>query len=142
MGCGCGNGRLSIMDTVTSNDAFYMLYQNNCGDPRMAYASTVATFVASTIGPSGSWQDFSGSRAVNTDYVNDSGKNIAVSIGGTAGVATKDCELVINGVSVGRVSIASTFVATLFAIVPANATYRFNQVGAGTFSNLNWIELR
>jgi hypothetical protein len=91
--------------------------------------------VAGDIGIGQTWQDMSGSRALETTYTNNTGKPIQIAVTTSTGTATT---LTVGGVVVGRYSQETGGRGTqLTAIVP-NSTSYIAQGGV----LLYWAELR
>lgn len=87
------------------------------------------------------WQDVSNSRAIDTTYINNTGKPIMVNV--TVGGLNSRATIIIQGVSQGlnrynlydaNYSLSASF------IVPNNATYKINNDSAANIKS--WIELR
>ena len=93
---------------------------------------------AASLGVGQTWQNVSASRAINTTYTNSTGKPIFIAIGKTN--QPSDMRLDVNGIQVGYASGANedSQSKTLYAIVPAGATY--GTVGLSGF--VFWSELR
>lgn len=90
------------------------------------------------LGSGQTWQNFTGSRAVNTTYTNTTGRTIEVAITCSTNAGVQGF-FQVNGVDVVRLLIASgasqSSIVTLG--IPANATYRLNAT-----SQSYWWELR
>jgi len=103
-----------------------------------AYANSYTTAQIDTfVGIEQTWQDVSGDRAVNTDYVNNTSSQITVNVFGTDVSGTVHT-IVVDGVTV----ISSTSTGTyndysVSTVVPVGATY--SKVGGDMD---NWVELR
>ena len=93
---------------------------------------------AASFGVGQTWQDVAASRAINTTYTNSTGKPIFIAIGKTT--QSSDMRLNVNGIQVGYASGTNqdSQSKTLYAIVPAGATY--GTVGSSGF--VFWSELR
>ena len=93
---------------------------------------------AASLGAGQTWQNVSASRAINTTYTNSTGKPIFIAIGKTN--QSSDMRLDVNGIQVGYASGSNedSQSKTLYAIVPAGATY--STVGSSGF--VFWSELR
>jgi len=85
-----------------------------------------------------SWQDVTGSRAGFTNYVNSTGRPIAVSVQYHI-FANGGAFLYVNGLMVSRGIANDADDGTLFTIVPAGAVYQAQFSGSGIAS---WVELR
>lgn len=96
-----------------------------------AVYATTAGSASNVIGVGQSWQDVSLSRAFGTLYTNSTGRPIVVAATQNASAAMF---LEVNGLVVGYTGI----VATISAIVPSGATYKF--VSPSTI--YTWAELR
>jgi len=123
-------GEDSAVDTVVTIPS---------GDVTMATTDDV-------IGVGQTWQDVSGSRAVNTDYTNDTGKPIQVSIMGyAASNSSSYLRLLVGGVSVdlagqrGATDADSDYVQ-VGTIVPVGAVYRVEDNSGAVMTS--WVELR
>lgn len=96
----------------------------------------------SSIGDDGqSWQDVTGSRAINTTYTNTTGRPIQVSICVTNSTASSAVlDLLVDGVLVytnlGRTTYYNFF--QIAAIIPAGSTYATQSATGMT----GWAELR
>ena len=88
------------------------------------------------IGDGQTWQLFTGSRAINTNYTNSTGKPIMVAINfstGTSGL------ILVDGVFAGiGASTAGEATGGLNTIVPNGSVYRY----VGGAAVLDWSELR
>lgn len=104
-------------------------------------AITPANLRAASLALGQTWQNVSGSRALNTTYTNSTGKSIAVVIS-VQPSASGNTTLVLDGVTYGQAISASTatIVGSITLIVPNGGTYRLNS--SGTVSITNWLELR
>lgn len=89
---------------------------------------------ATVIGIGQTWQDVSASRAVNTDYTNNTGRPIQVCAAFSNG-ATR--QFTVDGIDVGYIAGADA-AGTVQVIVPNGSVYRLD--GTGTI--LIWSELR
>jgi len=97
---------------------------------------------ANVLGMGQTWQDVTGSRAVDTNYTNTTGRPICISVVGGSGDAA-DFDLMVDGVLVVRAYIGTspgTYVSTMTAIVPVGSTYRVVRVSSG--NPQQWSELR
>lgn len=96
----------------------------------------------SSIGYGQTWQDVSGSRAVNTTYYNTTGRPIMASVRGQGTTAASwNMNWIVNGVSLpltGWVGSGSLYGVTT-AIIPAGASYSLSTANT-TFNT--WAELR
>jgi hypothetical protein len=87
-----------------------------------------------------SWQDVSGSRSLNNNYTNSTGKAISVAVSATFGTSAY-----LTGV-VGGVNVITTYAhansegGNITFIVPAGATY--SVATGGGLSSVVWTELR
>ena len=119
-----------------------------------AQITTWASVAASGLGVGQTWQNVTGSRAVNTDYTNGTGKPIQVVISmvsqnGAGTGNTSTATALVGGVTVayGQNSDSSGFYTTPITfsfIVPAGTVYRVNTTaGSGTSVSVQqWAELR
>lgn len=88
------------------------------------------------LGVGQSWQNVTASRATGTVYTNSTGRSIVIAFSGSG---ADYCAITVGGVSVGvNDFLTETGVYTLFAIVPAGATYTVT----GGVPKINWAELR
>jgi len=93
------------------------------------------------IGVGQTWQSLTGSRALETTYTNTTGRPIQVNITPAQGASGRG-NMIVGGVVVGSYqSNQVTYSATISAIVPAGATYRYT-VTAGAQTLSSWAELR
>ena len=109
-----------------------------------ARAVTPAGIGASVLGIGQTWQNVTGSRALDTDYTNSTGRPICVSISVVSGGTNALAEIIVSGVSVARTLLTNTNasnVVSVNAIVPAGATYSAPR-GDATDSIEIWAELR
>lgn len=102
---------------------------------------------AKLIGKGQTWQDVLASRAVATDYTNNTGKPIFVSVGieaAGADNAPTRAQLLVDGVTVMdfgmSVSGTNREYGAASAVVPAGSVYRLNWIVVGTL--YTWAELR
>lgn len=89
-----------------------------------------------TLGYGQTWQNVTGSRALNTTYYNTTGKPIFMRV--LAAGAAAGCTITINGVSDGG---GFTVYGPAVAIIPAGASYLVNFSGTGSTLSV-WQELR
>lgn len=89
----------------------------------------------SSIGFGQTWQNVTGSRAVNTTYYNTTGRPILVVITATVGA---NVNILVNAVTVASTNAGSTRSSYTFIVPPGN-TYIWNSA-SGTIDN--WAELR
>jgi len=94
-----------------------------------------------SIGVNQTWQDVTLSRAVDTDYVNDTGKPIQISVTMQQLGTGSYILLLVDGVSVIDEQGNNTYESrkVISAIIPSGATYRINVTTANI---LLWSELR
>lgn len=96
------------------------------------------------IGVGQTWQNVTGSRALNTTYTNTTGRPIMISIYCAGQPNNCEWELLVGGVQLGHqgvISVASAAMrATMSAIVPAGSTYRANNISNAGLQS--WAELR
>jgi hypothetical protein len=96
-------------------------------------------------GTAQSWQDVSGSRTVNTLYLNSTGRPIFVKVGGSVTGAVGYYVLYINsltGIKVSETNVPAGNRFFVCAVVPAGAQYGVGKGGADTLSVIDWAELR
>ena len=108
-------------------------------------AQVKAAVDANSFASSQSWQDMlnpSVQRSRNTDYTNNTGSPIMVSVSMTGGNEFVELDLLVDGLIVARSAgdpdIASLIRHTANTIVPPGSTYRVQ--GSDRISN--WVELR
>ncbi len=130
--------RGAFSDTITQIYGDYAngaLYTRSGNPPSVNGSGTWSSWHAVTgLGTAGqSWSDLTGSRANNTTYTNTTGRPIAINIAKSANGAGN---LYVNGSNMGYY-YANSNDFSLFAIVPAGATYQ------AAFSGIaRWSELR
>jgi hypothetical protein len=93
------------------------------------------------LGVNQTWQDLTGSRAIGSNYTNNTGKPILVNITLNTGNASAT-SFAVNGIRVGAVSVnvSGGLVGQSF-IVPNGSTYgTANTAGSNTLNT--WAELR
>lgn len=94
------------------------------------------------IGVGQTWQDVAGSRAINSNYTNNTGKPIQVAVIVSANPNQTNATLVVNGLNVARIQNQfgdRALVGSLSAIVPDGVSY---SVSASSSSIVSWSELR
>ena len=99
------------------------------GDVAAAIAAAQAAAIAAGLGVGQTWQNMTGSRQGNTNYVNTTGKPIMVAVDFSAGGGTSWTSLIVNSVEVGdpaAYSSAGGSQCGVRAIVPSGGTYSFN----------------
>jgi hypothetical protein len=94
----------------------------------------------SSIGYGQTWQNVTGSRAAATTYYNTTGKPINVVVSFTSN-ATASAVITTNGVSVTGSGVATGFVVSVGAIIPAGGAYSATTNG-GSPTIVVWAELR
>ena len=98
------------------------------------------------LGVNQTWQDVTGSRAFGATYTNTTGKPIAVMLRAVStSTGTFGYSVYIDGNSIiGNVAdttATTSFVTSVFFIVPGGVTYLVNKSGGATQTN-TWSELR
>jgi len=98
------------------------------------------------LGVGQTWQNVSGSRAVNTTYTNTTGKPIMVCANSNStALGSTIYAAVVDGLNLYRLAIygnGAGYAAGVSFIVPAGSTYRVNASGTGGSALENWKELR
>lgn len=97
--------------------------------------------LTAALGPNQSWQDFTGSRAVNTTYTNSTGKPILVSgyVNNAGGATTSS---IVSGLVVSNFNAASGAPAMpFFMYVPNGASYMLS-ITSGSVTGGSWAEYR
>lgn len=93
------------------------------------------------LGGAQSWSNVTATRSVNTEYTNDTGKPIMVSV--IAFSSSSDTKLAMN---VGSVNISNTSIATqtqtISTVVPSGDTYMIYTTNTSTTIVNSWAELR
>ena len=142
------DGTISLIKkdgTIISSINATGLFNNTLTSPNTDQALTAAqgkalkdALDAASLGVGQTLTDVTASRAINTVYTNTTGKPIFVAIGKTT--QSSDIRLNVNGVQFGYASGTNqdSQSKTLYAIVPAGATY--GTVGSSGF--VFWSELR
>jgi len=106
-------------------------------------ATTTAITISDPIGVNQTWQNMTSSRALSTDYTNNTGRPIQVSVGVYYTYDGTPISIVVDGVSFfslrtyGCGGVAATIDYPLSFIVPAGSTYK---VTGGSIRG--WFELR
>jgi hypothetical protein len=91
----------------------------------------------SSLGYGQTWQNLTGSRAVNTTYYNTTGRSISASIS-TVSSSSQYINLTVNGIVVqGSVAQAAASIASVNSIIPPGASYSLSAASIGV-----WAELR
>lgn len=92
--------------------------------------------------PQRTWQNVTGSRALNTTYTNTSGHDLELNVIAYMASVPSALSATINGVTVfGTFVAAANNYSTLNSTVPAGATYLV-QGNVATPSYIEWKELR
>ena len=93
------------------------------------------------LGVGQTWQDMTASRTADTNYTNNTGKPIEISIIFTLTQSATLTKIVIDGISVEEYSNSNSSLVRVSAskIVPPNSVYSFVE-GAGTLEK--WAKLR
>ena len=97
------------------------------------------SLASSGIGVNQTWQNVSGSRSVNVNYTNTSGKPIVVSINGILTSGGSNVVVTVDGLVVAIDDCSNNVWGNVSVVVPAGSIYKLNSAG---FSTLNWFELR
>lgn len=92
------------------------------------------------LGGAQAWNNVTASRAVNTQYTNETGKPIMVSVVAYSSTVGAKLALNVGGVMIANTSI-STQTQTVSTVVPSGDTYMVYATSAGTTVN-SWSELR
>ena len=100
------------------------------------------TTAMTPLGVGQTWQDLTVSRALGTDYTNDTGRPIEVFVTGNGTAAAGNSGfVVIGGVSMGIFgNYGSSSKSGITFTVPAGVVYRVNAVS--NFALYQWVELR
>ena len=112
-------------------------------DPTLATDEVV--MAQNAIGVNQTWQEMTASRAVNTDYINDTGRPIQVIVSLSEGSNSTyiQANLMVDGLGVSNIKRAKSSYSLIEvqAIVPSGSTYRVSNVtNRGVLSA--WFELR
>lgn len=99
-----------------------------------------ANGIIAQLGVGQTWQNVTASRAFNTNYTNNTGRTIEVSVICTSEAGVRTLEPLVDGVSLGQSYDSSSGRITRTFIVPKGATYRVNLSGPSTLHY--WVELR
>jgi hypothetical protein len=144
-----GNGTMTVGDgNITGLSVGGLptgvVTSTNIADATIAQGD-LATLVT-PIGVGQTWQNVSGSRAINTTYTNTTGRPIVVNAWGDGNVfGDVNIQIFVNSllVDVAMASEGSSGggVGNISAIVPSGATYLINFNG-GSPSLQGWTELR
>jgi hypothetical protein len=125
-----------------------MGYVDGAVDGAEAYADEVAAGkldIAAALGVGQTWQNATGSRALNTTYTNTSGRPIMVSVNSSVNPSGADfLSILVNNVT-AAISLANStcYGNSMTVIVPPGATYRaIISGGTGTSKISYWAELR
>lgn len=97
-----------------------------------------------TVRAARSWQNMTGSRALATDYTNNTGDEIILAISGTNSAINGTFVAVVGGATFPTSSAATGAggsVSMQGVVIPDGATYRINN-NSGTTTIANWYELR
>lgn len=96
------------------------------------------------LGVGQTWQNVTGSRALDTNYTNNTNKPIQVAVYlSMAGVADCGYVFLVGTVGTSRVySNALNMSSSLSAVVPPGTTYMVDKTNSGTASVISWSELR
>lgn len=88
-----------------------------------------------------SWTDVLGSRALDTDYTNNTGKAIQVLVSYTLnGSISTTKDSIVDGVGISTLTLdVAGHAKNLGAIIPDGSTYRIN---SGNITLTKWWELR
>jgi hypothetical protein len=105
-------------------------------DAQNLYGGTAPMFTFNGVGVGQTWQDVTSSRVRSTNYTNNTGAPIFVSISILR--FNNDASLLVNSIVVGLVGGVDGGSGQLSAVVPAGSTYRVN----GAASIQYWTELR
>lgn len=121
--------------TLASGDipgaGYWMILQYDLALDKLVLANP---FVPAQIGYGQTWQDVTASRATNTNYTNNTGRPICVSV--YSGATVNAVDLYVDGVIVASVNNENNVFGALFTIVPVGSVYK--TVGPITA----WRELR
>lgn len=85
------------------------------------------------LGDGQTWQNLTGSRALNTNYTNTTGRAIALSVFGTT---TAGVRVLLDGVDVSTNGYNAASSLSTFLVIPAGAVYRVE------IAVTKWMELR
>jgi hypothetical protein len=87
------------------------------------------------------WVDLTGSRTVNTQYTNETGKPIMVSVIAYANIANVRIASNVGTVNIANTSIANT-TQTIQVLVPSGRTYMIRTTNTSNTTINSWSELR
>lgn len=96
--------------------------------------------VQTTAAPTGSWNNLTSSRALDTTYTNSNSKPIFWSLSGVL-VPSSAIDMQVSGVAIAQFGTASVNArAQLFGVVPKGATYRALTSGGSAMAVGQWFE--
>jgi len=107
---------------------------DDAGNPVVMSGEEIKQLLLGGIGVGQTWQDVSAERVANTDYVNDTGKPIQVSLQTNGNSTTGGHTFYVDGLSQYHVGY-SAFSLVFSIVIPAGSTYSCNAGGT-------WLELR
>jgi len=110
---------------------------------QLRYSSSLSYWVviSKSTGPAQTWQVVTGSRALSTNYTNETGRTIQVAVNLTIGNTGTETNLIVGGVVASTTDApgAGTYDYDISALVPNGATY---SVSGGSPTLKTWRELR
>ena len=110
-----------------------------------AATATLSTDSTNALGYNQTYQNLTGSRALDTTYTNSTGNPIYVNVTCSNGSTNASAAAIVNGVTFGLYWVhngSTVWLGNTGFIVPNGSTYSFSSGGSGASSLNNWTELR
>lgn len=140
-----GTWSINLNGNHTSGSIGSLVTANTAANPANDnYVATNAFVKNVSLGWGQTWQDFTGSRALNTTYTNSTGKPIQVTCSAKSQQSSNRVKVIISGVTildsytVDCCGVPQISYFPLSFIVPSGANYRIE----GNFDFSVWAELR
>jgi hypothetical protein len=139
---GTGSSTLAANAVLLGNgtSALQTVAPSTSGNVLTSNGTTWTSSTNARVGVNQSWQNLTGSRALNTTYTNSTSAPIQLAVDVSSVTGTNQITIIVDGVSfTGGSVVQNTSHGHINIIVPASATYRINVSNSNLVS---WAELR
>jgi hypothetical protein len=142
---GTGASSITANSVILGNDTSALsgnlVAPSTSGNVLTSNGTTWTSAATTSLGVGQTWQDVTGSRALNTDYTNSTGKPIFIAFNYVDTDGTNNSTITVSGIEVSSSRINTEAISghlTLNAIVPNGEVYKIQSSSAMR----KWLELR